>query len=219
MATAKNTKKTPNTSSAARKSTGPKKDTGKSGKQQKHSGIVREAVVLITLALSIIFFIANFGVGGTVGAAISSFFFGIFGLVAYIFPVLLFVGTIFLLSNKDNSVAWIKFTAAVCVMILLSTLIQLISGSHASEWKFSQYYTQSSLHKNGGGFLGGSLCKLFVCVQHLHTDFSGESTSINGQCAILCPHSSIIEIERRSHEIYSTTLELPRRIPTRPAEP
>ncbi|MGN0380074.1 MAG: DNA translocase FtsK 4TM domain-containing protein [Butyrivibrio sp.] len=204
MATAKNTKKKPNTSSAARKSTGPKKDTGKAGKQQKHSGIVREAVVLITLALSIIFFIANFGVGGTVGAAISSFFFGIFGLVAYIFPVLLFVGTIFLLSNKDNSVAWIKFTAAVCVMILLCTLIQLISGSHASEWKFSQYYTQSSLHKNGGGFLGGSLCKLFVTWFGTAGAYIIDIVFVIIGIVVISGKSFIAGVKKGSEKVYNT---------------
>lgn len=97
-----------------------------------------------------------------VGAAISSFFFGLFGLVAYIFPILLFGGTLFMISNKGNSIARVKFIAGVLVMILICTLIQLISGSHADEWTFTQYYTESSAGRHGGGFFGGSICKLFV---------------------------------------------------------
>ena len=129
---------------------------------RKDTGIAKEASVLIAFALSVIFFIANFGVGGMVGAAISSFFFGLFGLVAYIFPILLFGGTLFMISNKGNSIARVKFIAGVLVMILICTLIQLISGSHADEWTFTQYYTESSAGRHGGGFFGGSICKLFV---------------------------------------------------------
>ena len=129
---------------------------------RKDTGIAKEASVLIAFALSVIFFIANFGVGGMVGAAISSFFFGLFGLVAYIFPILLFGGTLFMISNKGNSIARVKFIAGVLVMILICVLIQLISGSHADEWTFTQYYTESSAGRHGGGFFGGSICKLFV---------------------------------------------------------
>ena len=162
MATAKNTKKKPQPVSGNKNGRSSGKSSVNPVKRQNRSGIARESAVLIVLALSIIFFIANFGVGGIVGAAISSFFFGLFGLVAYIFPILLFIGTIFLISNKNSSAARIKFIAAVCVMIFLCTLIQLICGSHASEWKFSQYYIWCSAHKNGGGFFGGSLCRLLV---------------------------------------------------------
>lgn len=164
------TKKTASkkTASAVRKKTAASARGKAAGRKRssaaanKDTGIAREAAVLIILALSIIFFIANFGVGGMVGAAISSFFFGLFGLAAYIFPILLFGGVIFMISNRGNRAAKVKFIAGIAVMILVCTLIQLISGSHADEWKFTQYYTECSLNKNGGGFFGGSLCKLFV---------------------------------------------------------
>lgn len=161
-------KKTPGKASSVRNRTNSAR-TGSTAKQKqvksvrgKDKGIAREAAVLIILALSIIFFIANFGVGGMVGAAISSFFFGLFGIIAYIFPILLCGGVIFMISNRNNSVARVKLIAGVVVMILICTLVQLISGAHAGEWKFSQYYTECSVNKNGGGFFGGSICKLFV---------------------------------------------------------
>ena len=52
--------------------------------------LITEAVLLILMALCVIFFLANFGVGGIVGKGISAFFFGLFGILAYIFPILLF---------------------------------------------------------------------------------------------------------------------------------
>ena len=50
----------------------------------------------------------------------------------------------------------------MCIRDSICTLIQLISGSHADEWTFTQYYTESSAGRHGGGFFGGSICKLFV---------------------------------------------------------
>ena len=158
---ANNTRK--NTKSSSSGKGGAKRKTG--GAKASHankSGIAREAIVLIVLALSIIFFISNFSFGGKFGAAISSFFFGLFGLVAYIFPILLFLGTLFIISNRNNSVARVKIIASVAFVLFLCVFIQLISGNHADEWKISQYYTEASVHKNGGGFFGGILCRLFV---------------------------------------------------------
>ena len=52
--------------------------------------IAEEVTLWGTLALSVILFISNFGIGGFVGDAISRFFFGVFGFMAYLLPVILF---------------------------------------------------------------------------------------------------------------------------------
>lgn len=61
-----------------------------------------EVALWILLAVSILLFISNFGVGGKIGNWASSLMFGLFGLMAYIFPVLMFIGLCFLISNKRN---------------------------------------------------------------------------------------------------------------------
>lgn len=123
--------------------------------------LITEAVLLILMALCVIFFLANFGVGGIVGKGISAFFFGLFGILAYIFPILLFAAVIFAMSNKNSSIARVKLIAVLFELIFLCTLIQLISGSHSGEWNVGDFYINSSTHKNGGGFFGGMLCLLF----------------------------------------------------------
>ena len=50
-----------------------------------------EVALLVTLAACIIMFISNFGIGGFIGAKVSAFCFGLFGMMAYLFPVCLFV--------------------------------------------------------------------------------------------------------------------------------
>ncbi|MCM1309302.1 MAG: DNA translocase FtsK 4TM domain-containing protein, partial [Butyrivibrio sp.] len=179
----------------------------KSAAKGRKGGIAREAAVLITLALSVIFFIANFGVGGVVGEGISSFFFGLFGLVAYIFPLMLFGGAIFAISNKNNSVARIKIIAGVLVTVLLCALIQLISGAHASEWKFTQYYTECSAHKNGGGFFGGSVCKLFVTWFGTIGAYIIDIVLIIIGVVVISERSFIAGLKKGGRKVYDTTVK------------
>ena len=55
--------------------------------------IVREEIViLVSLAVSIILLISNFGLAGAAGRVISDFMEGLFGQMTYLFPFLLFAG-------------------------------------------------------------------------------------------------------------------------------
>lgn len=59
-------------------------------KQREQQESFRNEVILwITLAVCIVLLLANFGIGGKIGSGVSSFF-GIFGLMAYVFPICLF---------------------------------------------------------------------------------------------------------------------------------
>ena len=71
-----------------KKTTQKKKTTGttasKARKQWEQQESFRNEVILwITLAVCIVLLLANFGIGGKIGSGVSSFFFGIFGLMAY----------------------------------------------------------------------------------------------------------------------------------------
>ena len=78
-----------------------------------------EIILLIILAASMILVISNFGLGGAVGDQISAVCFGIMGLLAYVFPVLLFVGAAFLMSNRKNPLAYKKTLAALVFFLFL----------------------------------------------------------------------------------------------------
>ena len=52
-----------------------------------------EIILWGIIAVAALLFISNFGIGGVVGNAVSTFLFGVFGLVAYIFPIILIVGS------------------------------------------------------------------------------------------------------------------------------
>lgn len=97
-------------------SSGRKNSSGKTNSRQKKQNAAQESfteeiVLWIILAVSILLFISNFGIGGAVGNAVSGFFFGVFGLLAYLFPVIFIIGTFFAVSNKGNRLAAVKVAA------------------------------------------------------------------------------------------------------------
>ena len=66
------------------------------------------------LAACVILMASNFGAGGFVGDAISNFCFGLMGLMAYLFPIVFFLESAFILINKTNRLAYKKLAAAFC---------------------------------------------------------------------------------------------------------
>lgn len=174
---------------------------------KKKNKMIQEAAILISMALCIIFFLANFGVGGVVGHGISSFFFGLFGLISYLFPILLFFVILFAISNKNNSVARVKIIAAVFAMIFLCTIIQLISGNHATgenAWKVADYYTNSSHDKNGGGLFGGMLCKLFCTWFGIAGAYIFSIVLLIIAAVVITEHSFITGVKKGGKKVYDT---------------
>ncbi len=100
MAASKNQKGKRGTTGKTAKSTASRRKTT-AKKQNVTSGFQTEIILLIILAASMILVISNFGLGGAVGDQISAVCFGIMGLLAYVFPVLLFVGAAFLIPTEQ----------------------------------------------------------------------------------------------------------------------
>lgn len=112
-----------------------------------------DAILAITLALCLIVFIANLGFGGVIGNAVASFFFGVFGLVQYAMPIILFFAVMFMISNAGNSVAYIKSVMAFVFIIFTSALIELISHGTETFTPIVAYHNGFEEH-NGGGLFG-----------------------------------------------------------------
>ena len=108
------------------------------------------------------------------------------------------------ISNKNNSVARVKIIAAVFALIFICTIIQLISGNHASEWKITDYYVQSSRHKNGGGFFGGIFCKLFCTWFGLVGAYIFTIVLIIISGVVITEHSFINGVKKGSKKVYDT---------------
>ena len=158
--TKKGGKKTTVSNSAGKANT--KKKTSKKQKNTEMESFTNEVLMLIILALAVILTVSNFGVGGFVGDAISSFFFGLFGLTAYIFPLILFVGFAFFMSNKRNPLAYKKIIAGLFFYIFICALVQLLTEGYMDTEAVFEFYVASAKYHSGGGLTGGLLCKLFA---------------------------------------------------------
>ena len=141
-----------------RRTSGRTASSKKKKKQAAANGFQNDIILLVILAASIILLVSDFGLGGIVGNGISSFFFGIMGVLAYVFPVVFFIGAAFLLSNKTSPLARKKVAAAAVFFLALCGLVQLITEGYISGTTLEDYYRECSAYHTGGGLIGGAIC-------------------------------------------------------------
>ena len=106
-----------------------KRSTRQTKKKTNEQSFVRDEITIwVTLAVSIFLLISNFGIGGSVGDAVSKFLMNIFGLVAYAIPFVLFGIVAFIISNKGNATAYVKAAAGIILIILACVFLELLDG-------------------------------------------------------------------------------------------
>lgn len=143
---------------AASKTTKKRKSKTASRQQDTGNRFQTEILILVMFAACLILMISAFGMGGIVGNAISSICFGIMGLCAYLFPIVLFGGVTFLIVNNKNRLAYKKIFAGIVFFIFLCGLLQLLTERYTPSTTFADYYALSSEYHTGGGVLGGAVC-------------------------------------------------------------
>ena len=120
-----------------------------------------EIVFLIALACAIILLLSNFNMAGIVGRSIKWFMFGLFGIAAYIVPVIIAVSIMFMLANKDIiGVMKIKAAMAYVLSVIAAALWQRVTNVPDIKEPVGTYFTYCSEYKTGGGLFGGILCKM-----------------------------------------------------------
>lgn len=120
-----------------------------------------EIVFLIALACAIILLLSNFNMAGIVGRSIKWFMFGLFGIAAYIVPVIIAVSIMFMLANKDIiGVMKIKAAMAYVLSVIVAALWQRVTNVPDIKEPVGTYFTYCSEYTTGGGLFGGILCKM-----------------------------------------------------------
>ena len=144
-----------------------RKNTKKSTKSKKTSNnktnntsfIRDEITILLSFTVCALLMVSHFGVGGFIGNAVSKFLFGLFGIMAYVIPIIIFVAIAFVHSNRGNANAYIKTTAGIIITIMLCIIFQLIFEGDSAEMTVKELYKVCSENKTAGGLLGGLLAK------------------------------------------------------------
>ena len=145
---------------ASKSTKGRKNSKSRQKKGQKNTELRGEIIILAVLAVCILLVLSNFGVGGIVGEAVSSVFFGLFGFMAYLLPFVLFGLAAFLVSNRGNAHAYVKIAASAVLFLLITAILELIFNSYTPGASLLSYYTAASEHRNAGGLTGGCLISL-----------------------------------------------------------
>ena len=127
-------------------------------KQDSFSTEVKDEVILLLgIAVTILLFLSNFHLIGKAGDAVSAVMFGVFGILAYITPPVLFLGILFLILNLGNRVATIKLLAGTFLFLDLEVVAALIGGIGNAGSTVASYYSYANTHKMSGGVIGSAL--------------------------------------------------------------
>ena len=124
--------------------------------------VLAEVCLWILIALCLILFLNNiFAFGVTALDAVSGFFFGIFGVCAYLAPLLLVFLAAFIVANRASLPSWVKSGAIFIFFLCICAFTELLSGSFDAARSFSDYYAAGRDFRAGGGAAGALLCRIF----------------------------------------------------------
>ncbi len=144
-----------------RKSTNRKSNTNKKMTKKERMARMEQAhafrveiILWIIVAAALLLFISNLGFGGSVGRAVSSFLFGIFGITAYAFPILLLIASFFAVSNAGNTQAYVKLAASTGFVIFFCLFMSLATDGK-NVMKPLEAYGYCAMEHSGGGLIGG----------------------------------------------------------------
>ncbi|MBO4396101.1 MAG: DNA translocase FtsK 4TM domain-containing protein [Eubacterium sp.] len=137
---------------------GGKKKTAARGKKNnttKRSPMRDEVIFIIILVVALLLMVFLFGIGGIVGDAVSHVLFGLFGAVAYVFPILLvFIGG-FVILNSENEIMRFKAWYGLGFFLTICGIVQWFFNDDIHDvW---ETFSISAENHSRGGFFGGIL--------------------------------------------------------------
>lgn len=134
--------------------------TRKKNQQQEFSAEVREEVLLLSgIAITILLFLCNFGIIGKFGDVVSGIMFGLFGILAYIAPLVIFFAVLFGVINLGSHTAFVKLIAGTVLFLDFEVIAALLAGVEKAGPKAGQFYSYAQTHLLSGGVIGGLLAK------------------------------------------------------------
>ncbi len=118
-------------------------------------GVKTDIYLTLMLLFCVLLLMSNFGIGGPAGKAFASFFFGLFGFMAYLFPLVLFLLAAFYFANRDNPRRDSKLFCYILFYMFVCAFVHMLTRGYSSGNTLISYYTDSSFDRSGGGLLGG----------------------------------------------------------------
>ncbi len=158
------------TSSASKRSTNAAKKNSKRSVSKKKTvkkqlspedlKLRNDILLILSIVVAVVLFLSNFGLCGSIGKALSGFFFGLFGFIEYFIPFILFFGCAFFIANADNSHIKIKAVGFIGCFIATTSFFQILMVGYEESANIISYYNDSAADHLGGGLLGGAIITL-----------------------------------------------------------
>lgn len=204
---------------AQKKRTSGKKSSGKknTASRKRNSSSApgfsweNEVLLFVILAISIVLFISNIGKGGVVGGGLSAFFFGMFGILSYAFPVVLFLITAFLISNRTNgsrksaySGRVIMKTAAGIFLFLFLCVFAHLVYSESGQTDVISVFEECAADKTGGGLMGAMIGGLLVKGFGIAGAYVIDIIVLVVSVVLLTEHSFFRGVSRGSRKVYES---------------
>ena len=168
-----------------------------------------EILLIVSLALAVILFLCNFGIVGSVGDAVSDVMFGLFGLMAYAAPVVVFLGIAFGMSNAGSSAAVRKLVCGVVLFVLISMVCELFAAKpvQTEGYQLREIYERCSEAHSGGGIIAGTL----VCLSCRFLGMAGTVLLIlvlGIVCMVIVTERSFIGgVKKHGQRMYERSVE------------
>ena len=146
------------------KNKSPKKNTV--SKKPINTSLSLEITCILIICFSILLIISIFfGGGGFLGNALNSFFKGLFGIGAYLLPIIMIVSSVYLFFSQVNKINIFKVTLSIISFTLLISFFHIITRQDINN--FSSYFTYlGNEYKTArfldGGVLGALIGDLFL---------------------------------------------------------
>jgi len=104
----------------------------------------------------VLLLLGNFGFCGAVGNIISSIFFGTFGVVQHVLPVVILILVGLLFANQFSSLAIKKTILTILFFCMISVISQMfVNFDETSVFAAAEH---AFTYHTGGGFIGGAVC-------------------------------------------------------------
>ena len=164
MASTRTTRKKTGTqrSVGAKKSTKAVKRTPARKADDKRTGAKRktfvknEAAAVLAILAALFLLLSGFGLFGAAGSFLFGIEKGLFGLAAYVFPLLIVLLVYLYMMQAGNALFPLKCASSVLLYFMLCAFLQLFAGGEPAE---EGYFAASrqAVHGIGGGLFGGMI--------------------------------------------------------------
>lgn len=154
-----NTKNTNKRTQNGRRNTATSSGRGTGGKKRSAQGsaLGNEITLIVCFAFCILLFLCNFSIMGPFGKTVKSVMFGLFGVIAYVLPIALFIGIALYISNEGSRVVRRKLIAGAvliwCIGIAAEMIFVPVTEMNGN--LIADLFLQSRDELKGGGVIGG----------------------------------------------------------------